>query len=182
MTNDNINHLDYELRAATKRTDLPDDIIRLLSRAYGEIIAQESTIYRLESQYGVQYDRAEKMTKERDEANANAKLYRDDRDEARKEVCFLSVFDPEVPNADYEYHQREDAIKRGWEYLFPEQKFTYVCDHCGETVDSDNAFHYAELPRDIASANQGESATLCRKCEEMIDADENNEYFKKNHR
>ncbi len=139
--NDDINHLDYELRAATKRGDLPPDIIRLLSRAYAELIANESTILRLESQYGVQYDRAEKMMKE--------------RDEARKEICFLSVFDPEVPNADCEYHQREDAIKRGWKYLFPEQKITYVCDHCGETVDSDNAFHYAELPRDIASANQG---------------------------
>ena len=168
MTNDEINHLDYELRAATKRTDLPDDIIRLLSRAYGEIIAQESTIYRLESQYGVQYDRAEKMMKE--------------RDDARREVCFLTVFDPEVTPRDYTYYECEIARKRGWNTLFPEQKITYVCDHCGETVDSDNAFHYAELPRDIASANQGESATLCRKCEEMIDADANNEYFKKNHR
>jgi len=182
MTNDEINHLDYELRTATKRTDLPDDIIRLLSRAYGEIIAQESTIYRLESQYGVQYDRAEQMKRERDEANANAKLYRDDRDDARREVCFLTVFDPEVTVQDYTDYEREIARKRGWNTLYPEQKITYVCDHCGETVDSDNAFHYAELPRDIASANQGESATLCRKCEEMIDADENNEYFKKNHR
>jgi len=182
MTNDNINHLDYELRAATKRTDLPDDIIRLLARAYGEIIANESTIYRLESQYGVQYDRAEKMTKERDEANANAKLYRDDRDEARKEVCFLSVFDYEVPHLNYDDSEREEAIKRGWGYLYPKQKITYVCDHCGETVDSDNAFHYAELPRDIASANAGESATVCSKCCEMIDANANNEHFKKNHR
>jgi len=168
MTNDEINQLDYDLRAATKRGDLPDDIIRLLSRAYAELIANESTILRLESQYGVQYDRAEKMMKE--------------RDEARKEVCFLSVFDYEVPNLNYDDSEREEAIKRGWGYLYAKQKITYVCDHCGETVDSDNAFHYAELPRDIASANKGESATLCRKCEEMIDADANNEYFKKNHR
>lgn len=131
MTNDNINHLDYELRAATKRTDLPDDIIRLLARAYGEIIANESTIYRLESQYGVQYDRAEKMMKERDEANANAKLYRDDRDEARMEVCTLSG------NGSCDSTERE-AEARGWKYLF--------------------------------------------SSEEMMDADANNEYFKKNHR
>jgi hypothetical protein len=161
MTNDDINQLDYDLRAATKRTDLPDDIIRLLSRAYGEIIANESTIYRLESQYGVQYDRAEKMKSE--------------RDEARMEVCTLSG------NGSYNSTERE-AESRGWEYLFAEENPTYVCDHCGEYVDSNNAFHYAELPRDIASANQGESATLCRKCEEMIEADANNEYFKKNHR
>ena len=160
MTNDEINHLDYELRAATKRTDLPDDIIRLLSRAYGEIIAQESTIYLLESQYGVQYDRAEKMMRE--------------RDEARMEVCTLSG------NGSYDSTERE-AESRGWQYLFEENP-TYVCDHCGESVGSNNAFHYAELPRDIASANKGESATLCRKCEEMIEADANNEYFKKNHR
>ena len=62
------------------------------------------------------------------------------------------------------------------------KKHTYFCDHCGETVDSNSAFHYAELPRDIASANKGESATTCRKCYQMIEANANNEYFKKNHR
>jgi len=63
-----------------------------------------------------------------------------------------------------------------------EQKYTYFCDHCGDAVDSDNVFFFHSLPQDIASANKGESATTCRKCCEMIDANANNEYFKKNHR
>ena len=56
------------------------------------------------------------------------------------------------------------------------------CDHCGDAVDSDKVIFFHTLPQDIASANKGESATTCRKCCEMIDANANNEYFKKNHR
>jgi len=127
---DDFNQLDYDLRAATKRGDLPPDIIRLLSRAYGELIANESTILRLESQYGVQYDRAEKMMKERDEANANAKLYRDDRDEARRNLCLTEAailsFGPDgVP-----YHPsvaHKIAAEYGWD-----------CFHNSNNQENDN--------------------------------------------
>ena len=168
QNNDDNNDITYRLRAATKRADLPADVIRLLGSAYAEILAQESTILRLESQYSVQHNRAEIMEKERN-------AFRTERDDARMEVCELSG------NGSCDSAERE-AESRGWQYLYVSQDTTYVCDHCAAVVDSNDAFHYAELPRDIASANKGESATLCRKCEEMIDADENNEYFKKNHR
>ena len=168
QNNDDSYHLTYRIRAATKRTDLPVEIVRLLAEAYAEIMDQESTIMRVEAQYSVQYMRAENMEKERN-------AFRYERDCARMEVCTLS-------SSGYSDSAEREAESRGWKYLFVSQNPTYVCDHCAAVVDSNNAFHYAELPRDIASANKGESATLCRKCEEMIDADENNEYFKKNHR
>ena len=61
-------------------------------------------------------------------------------------------------------------------------KHTYFCDHCGDPVDSDNVIFFHTLPQDIASANKGESATTCRKCCEMIDANANNEDFKRNYK
>jgi hypothetical protein len=42
----------------------------------------------------------------------------------------------------------------------------------------DNVFFFHTLPQDIASANKGESATTCRKCCEMIDANANNQDFR----
>jgi hypothetical protein len=62
------------------------------------------------------------------------------------------------------------------------KKHTYFCDHCGDPVDSDNVIFFHTLPQDIASANKGESATTCRKCCEMIDANANNEDFKRNYK
>lgn len=82
---------------------------------------------------------------------------------------------------DWEYEQELEAARAAAQ-TESEQKYTYFCDHCGDAVDSDNVFFFHTLPQDIASANKGESATTCRKCCEMIDANANNEYFKKNHR
>ena len=113
---DDFNQLDYELRAATKRGDLPPDIIRLLSRAYAELIANESTILRLESQYGVQYDRAEKMMKERDEARRNLCL---------TEAAILSFGPDGVP-----YHPsvaHKIAAEYGWD-----------CFHNSNNQENDN--------------------------------------------
>jgi hypothetical protein len=38
-----------------------------------------------------------------------------ERDEARRQVCFLSVFDPEVPHLNYDFSEREYARKCGWD-------------------------------------------------------------------
>lgn len=58
----------------------------------------------------------------------------------------------------------------------------YFCDSCAVPILIGEEFFYDKIPCDIASANAGESATVCRKCSEMIEANANNEYFKKNHR
>jgi hypothetical protein len=92
---------------------------------------------------------------------------REERDAARRDFCNASYDDPHLV-----------ARERGWDCFKNEKQHTYICDHCGETTDSDNAFHYAELPQDIASANKGESATLCRKCDKMIEANANNQDFR----
>jgi hypothetical protein len=59
---------------------------------------------------------------------------------------------------------------------------TTYCDNCGEQIPTGTAYIFEHLPCDIASANTGESATVCSKCLEMIDANENTKYFKRNHR
>jgi hypothetical protein len=40
---------------------------------------------------------------------------RKERDEARRAVCFLTVFDPEVSHLNYEDSEREEARSRGWD-------------------------------------------------------------------
>lgn len=63
-----------------------------------------------------------------------------------------------------------------------EMMFTAFCDNCGDEIPNGMENYFNSLPQDIASANAGESATVCSKCCEMIDANANNEHFKKNHR
>lgn len=38
------------------------------------------------------------------------------------------------------------------------------CDNCGIEVTQNTRYIVSSLPRDISSANAGESATLCRHC------------------
>jgi len=38
MRQDDEDHIDYRLRVATKRTDLPKDVLLLIGDAYGEIM------------------------------------------------------------------------------------------------------------------------------------------------
>lgn len=38
------------------------------------------------------------------------------------------------------------------------------CDACGEPTTADSRHAIAALPCDVAAANAGESATLCRTC------------------
>ena len=52
------------------------------------------------------------------------------------------------------------------------------CDDCGDWIKSSSAHHYSSLPCDVSSANAGESATVCRKCNERIEADCNNDKFR----
>jgi len=92
---------------------------------------------------------------------------RDERDAARRDFCNASYDDPHLV-----------ARERGWDCFKNEKQHTYICDHCGDHVDSDNVFFFHTLPQDIASANKGESATTCRKCCEMIDANANNQDFR----
>jgi hypothetical protein len=71
------------------------------------------------------------------------------------------------------------------EFMLKHKKITttlYWCDDCGDPIVVGNEFHYAELPCDITSANRGESATVCRKCNERIEADYHNNHFKGNHK
>jgi len=90
----------------------------------------------------------------------------EERDSARRDFCNASYDDPHLV-----------ARERGWN-CFKDEVFSHVCDHCGDPVDSDNVFFFHTLPQDIASANKGESATTCRKCCEMIDANANNQDFR----
>ena len=52
-------------------------------------------------------------TVQRLEAQYNVVLKQ--RDEARREVCFLSVFDPEVSHLNYDESEREEARRRRWD-------------------------------------------------------------------
>jgi hypothetical protein len=80
---------------------------------------------------------------------------------------------------DWEYEQELEAARA---VVQMEEK--QYCDNCGAVVrgDETDTFVYGELPCDIASANKGESAVVCNACYDMIEANANNEYFKKNHR
>ena len=87
------------------------------------------------------------------------KQLREERDEARKLYCDNFSYDsPHLVARDM-----------GWD--IPEYRVTttqYWCDDCGDAIENGNEFFYAELPCDIASANKGESATVCRNCEKKI--------------
>jgi hypothetical protein len=40
----------------------------------------------------------------------------------------------------------------------------FFCDDCGKELPITERCAVANLPRDISSANRGESATMCRDC------------------
>lgn len=40
----------------------------------------------------------------------------------------------------------------------------FFCDDCGKELPITERYAVANLPRDISSANRGESATMCRDC------------------
>ena len=60
--------LDYRLRAATKRNDLPDDVIRLLADAYYEVWLGTERVRVLQDMHENLLVTKEKLEQERDEA------------------------------------------------------------------------------------------------------------------
>ena len=95
----------------------------------------------------------------------------EERDLARREICRWEA-------SATGQRITECAKLNEWDCFKNEKQHTYICDHCGDTIDSNNVFFFHTLPQDIASANKGESATTCRKCCEMIDANANNQEFR----
>jgi hypothetical protein len=91
-----------------------------------------------------------------------------ERNDLRLEVCELSS------NGSIDDAIRI-SVERGWSDVTTTR---YWCDSCADPIECGNEFFYAELPCDIASANAGESATVCRKCNERIEADCNNGKFR----
>ena len=94
----------------------------------------------------------------------------EERDNARWEVCELSS------NGSIDDATRI-SVERGWSDVNTTQ---YWCDSCADPIEIGNEFFYSDLPCDIASANEGESGTVCRKCNERIEADYYNKKEKEN--
>ena len=44
------------------------------------------------------------------------------------------------------------------------------CDNCGVVIRPNKGIVYGELPFDIESANAGESAIICKKCNETLNS------------
>lgn len=118
--------LDYRLRCATKRTDLPEDVIRLLADAYYEIWVNKERVQVLQDKCdsllstNVELEVRIKTIKEGFEGcctacepvgEMNNKL-REERDEARREVM-SSIIDQACRFEDVD----EEYKKRGWKYL-----------------------------------------------------------------
>ena len=98
-------------------------------------------------------------------------------------------------------NDENDELDRDWHYPFTDdvdaeqreqdnledeillrQGKMFFCDDCGRKIRSTESFIYGNLPCDIDSANAGESAVVCHACNEKIEANANNEHFKRNHR
>ena len=118
--------LDYRLRVATKRTDLPEDVIRLLADAYYEIWLGKERVQVLQDKCdsllstNVELEVRIKSIKEGFEGCCTAcepvgeinKKLREERDEARREaMSWISDQACRFEDVDEEYK------KRGWEYL-----------------------------------------------------------------
>ena len=110
-----------------------------------------------------------------------------ERDDARMLYCEFVAADRREGYVDHPEPNPQDIANEmewdgltfdGWEDVKTTQ---YWCDDCGDAIEKGNEFFYAELPCDIASANKGESATVCRKCDKRIEADCCNKDFHTSH-
>jgi|TARA_R110000868_G_scaffold18170_1_gene78690 hypothetical protein len=98
-------------------------------------------------------------------------------------------------------NDENDELDRDWHYPFTDdvdaeqreqdnledeillrQGKMFFCDDCGRKIRSTESFIYGNLPCDIDSANAGESAVVCHACNEKIEANANNEHFKRNYK
>jgi cell division septum initiation protein DivIVA len=119
--------LDYRLRCATKRTDLPEDVIRLLADAYHEVCLGQERVQVLRDKYdslldtNVELEARIKSLKEGFEGGCHIcetvgdtnKRLREERDEARRDVCDMMHITGFLAG-DY-------AASRGWD-CFPDRK------------------------------------------------------------
>jgi len=76
----------------------------------------------------------------------------------------VKMSDADINNLQHKIHEHMD-----WD--IPEYRVNttqYWCDSCADPIEKGNEFFYSDLPCDIASANKGESGTVCRNCEKQI--------------
>ena len=52
-----------------------------------------------------------------------------------------------------------------------ESRDQQYCDDCGDPIEGDNFIPFSELPFNVASANEGESAIVCMSCLKKHDWD-----------
>jgi hypothetical protein len=91
-----------------------------------------------------------------------------------KAIEAITVLDEAV---DILIRERDSLIKENDELILKLGQSTeevgyrethYWCDMCANPEHSADVFHYAKFPFDIESVNKGESATICRSCEEKV--------------
>ena len=86
----------------------------------------------------------------------------------------VKMSDADINNLQHKIHENMD-----WDIPeYPVNTTQYWCDSCADPIEIGNEFFYSDLPCDIASANKGESATVCRKCNERLEADYYNDKFR----
>ena len=88
-----------------------------------------------------------------------------------------------VKMSDADINNLQNKIHEHMDWDIPEYSVNttqYWCDSCADPIEIENVFFYSDLPCDIASANKGESATVCRKCDERLVADYYNKKEKEN--
>lgn len=56
------------------------------------------------------------------------------------------------------------------------KEITY-CDNCGEPLQGNQWKCFLELPYDVASANAGESAIVCSKCDKVCAREYRRDYI-----
>jgi hypothetical protein len=117
------------------------------------------------------------------ELNDEAKNLRTERDDARMLYCEFVAQDHREGYVDHPEQTPQDVAKSmGWETHDESwgnvTTTQYWCDSCADPIEIGNEFFYSDLPCDIASANKGESGTVCRKCNERLEADYYNDKFR----
>ena len=88
------------------------DVIRQLDEAVDSLIVERDNAYEQIDRYKQGFEGC--CTACEPVALRNQELLRE-RDEARRAVCFLTVFDPEVSHLNYDDSEREEARSRGWD-------------------------------------------------------------------
>lgn len=88
------------------------DLIRELDGAVDSLIAERDAAYEQIDRFKNGFEGC--CTACEPVALKNQELLME-RDEARREVCFRAVFDPEVPHLNYDESEREEARSRGWD-------------------------------------------------------------------